>query len=556
MPDTRTFNQRSFPEKLEILYTASAVDKRDLILSAPDARRLVRSFAPESLFYTVKELGLHDSAELLSLASGEQVCALLDLDCWQKDRVHVPSLLTWLEILVEAGDRALGELLHSVDLSLLVLLFKRHIRIYRTDDPEEPPDVDGPEIFELDPHYQIVFPHPDPRTPILRRLLEALYERDYSYFVTVMERVWWDVDSELEEASFALRNARLQDRGFPDYFEALEIYRPLSEQELVPRIEPLGRSLARWDDEAGIPLERSLLAPEEVGTLFSELLAAGFDSESQGELRQEMAFLTNRVMIAEGVDYSDRDAVSEAIRLAHDTVNLAVERLSDGDRDEACAVLARTHLQHLFRFGWGALLELRRQTRLAIDGLGESGEATLRFLDSPFRDALEGFLRKKPRYFEGVEKPGEVRYRPFQALSDLGRARQVVDLLRALPELTQAYLGQNLSDVVGLRSAAADDFRLSAVFLTAFAHEALEEEISTSPIPLADLPDVRRRTLDEATGRLRASLREQLVERHPPSRAFLDFCADRFEEEFLALAPEYPVDPRFLTCLMVARRAG
>jgi hypothetical protein len=43
-----------FQEKLEFLYGLPARQKRDLILSAPEAERLVQSFSPETLFYTLK----------------------------------------------------------------------------------------------------------------------------------------------------------------------------------------------------------------------------------------------------------------------------------------------------------------------------------------------------------------------------------------------------------------------------------------------------------------------------------------------------------------------
>src|SRR5207249_2102795 len=95
------FNRLPFREQLDALYGISARDRRDLILSAPNARRLVQSFAAESLFHTLKEIGLEDGAELLSLASGEQVCALVDLDCWKKDRPepHRGALRAGLQLL-------------------------------------------------------------------------------------------------------------------------------------------------------------------------------------------------------------------------------------------------------------------------------------------------------------------------------------------------------------------------------------------------------------------------------------------------------------------------
>src|SRR5439155_1301313 len=251
------------------------------ILAAPNAQRLVRSFAAESLFHTLKEVGLEDGVELLALASGEQLCALVDLDCWKKDRLEIRTLLDWLEVIVEAGGRAVGELLNSIDRDLLVLLLKRFVRVHRRDDPEEPEDdVEGPEIFELDEHYQIIFHRWDARSPLVRSLIEALYERDYSYFVTVMEETWWGVDSDLEEASFRLRSARLQDRGFPDYFEAQQIYLPLeslSEVEAKRAIRILERHYVQHLFQSGwdILLELRKAAKRTVEGLGLQASAAG-----------------------------------------------------------------------------------------------------------------------------------------------------------------------------------------------------------------------------------------------------------------------------------------
>ncbi|MGH7819595.1 MAG: DUF6178 family protein, partial [Candidatus Binatia bacterium] len=400
--DSEAFNRLPFRDKLDILYGVSATHKRDLILSSPDAERLVRSFAPESLFFTLKEIGLHDSAELLSLASGEQVCAVVDLDCWKKDRLDARSFLDWLEVILEGGSRTLGEFLNSIDLPLLVVFLKQFIRVHRMDEPEEEsPDLEGPEIFELDEHYRIEFVRRDARGHLVRALLEGLYERDYSYFVTVMEDVWWAVPSELEEMSFQSRNARLQDRGFPDYYEALEIYRPLRDRELAERAAPLGRSLNGWHGADAVPVDRSLAIAEDSRSFLSELMHSAFDPDGQNALRQEMAFLTNRVMIAEGVDYSDRESVAQAVRLAHDTVNLALEHLSGGERRRGAAVLEHHYIQHLFRLGWSLLIELRRQARGVTESLGIPPAAgSVGFLDTPYREALAGCLRPKPRFFE------------------------------------------------------------------------------------------------------------------------------------------------------------
>src|SRR5712692_2961439 len=86
-----------FQDKLEFLYGLPARQKRDLILSAPEARRLVQTFSPETLFYTVKEIGSADAGDLLSLATPEQIRGLVDLDCWKKDRPNLIRMREWVD---------------------------------------------------------------------------------------------------------------------------------------------------------------------------------------------------------------------------------------------------------------------------------------------------------------------------------------------------------------------------------------------------------------------------------------------------------------------------
>ena len=556
MPDQRAyssdaFNSLPFREQLDALYGISARDRRDLILSAPNAQRLVRSFAAESLFHTLKEIGLEDGAELLSLASGEQVCALVDLDCWKKDRLETATLLNWLEVIVEAGGRAVGELLNSIDRDLLVLLLRRFVRIHRREDPEEPEeDAEGPEVFELDEHYQIFFHRPDARMPLVRSLIEALYERDYSYFVTVMEEVWWGVDSDLEEAAFRLRNARLQDRGFPDYYEAQQIYRPLPAGDLAEREEPLGRPAI--EDSGGLPQDRALILPEDAASFFSQVLNAGFSGEAASELRQELAYLVNRVLVAEGVDFADRERVADTIRVAHDTVNLALESLSACDTTRAIHLLQHHYLQHLFRVAWDILLELRKSAKRTVEGLGlESAATAIEFLDTPYREGLAGLLRMKPQFYEGIDRPGEIRYRPFASLADLDRARTLLADVASLGEVCMRFLGQSPTQLTALRPAEADDFRISAVLLTGFAHFALGRTVSIEPLGDDDLVALRAATRDPRTGRLRPEVRERFMAVNPGHVGFLEFSLRRFEDEFLTLSPDASVDPRFVTCLMI-----
>ena len=114
-----------FQEKLEFLYGLPARQKRDLILSAPEAERLVQSFSPETLFYTLKEIGSADAGDLLSLAMPEQVKSLFDLDCWNRDRPNVHRMREWIEAMADGGRRKLADALMGLDLEMMSMLAAR-----------------------------------------------------------------------------------------------------------------------------------------------------------------------------------------------------------------------------------------------------------------------------------------------------------------------------------------------------------------------------------------------------------------------------------------------
>ena len=192
--------------------------------------------------------------------------------------------------------------------------------------------------------------------------------------------------------------------AFPDYYEAQQIYRPLPADKLEERSEPLGRFAG--DDPEALPQDRALIHPEDAGSFFSQVLHAGFSGEAASGLRHELAYLVNRVLVAEGVDFADRDRVAENIRVAHDTVNLALESLSGSETTAAIRLLRRHYVQHLFRVAWDILFELRKSAKRAVEAIGMgSSTGEIAFLDTPYREGLTGILGMKPRFYEGIVRP-------------------------------------------------------------------------------------------------------------------------------------------------------
>src|SRR5690242_14982777 len=177
-----------FKEKLDFLYGLPARQKRDLILSAPEAERLVQSFSPETLFYTLKEIGSADAGDLLSLAMPEQVKSLFDLDCWNRDRPNVERMREWIEAMAEGGRRRLADALMELDMEIMSLLLRGYIKVHRMDDPASSPDAPSNRFVQFDNNL-IEFIRHDSISQHISDFLEEAFERDYKYFSGLMEEI-------------------------------------------------------------------------------------------------------------------------------------------------------------------------------------------------------------------------------------------------------------------------------------------------------------------------------------------------------------------------------
>ena len=457
-----------FQEKLEFLYGLPARQKRDLILSAPEAERLVQSFAPETLFYTLKEIGSADAGDLLSMAAPEQVKGLFDLDCWDKDRVNFARMREWIEAMSDAGRRRAAEALMELDIEMVTLLMRRYLKVHRLDDANTALDVPSNRVLQFDEYYAVEFIRYDNILPFVQEILEEMFERDYDYFSSLLDEVYWGVDAELEEQAYQYRRARLNDRGFPDFFEAQSVFgylNPRQFEEIRRTYVPPNREDALAD---GAQLSMAVMAPGADSSLFNAALTAGFAAQGKRQIRTEMALVANQVLVARAVDFGDPDAVREAIDLTHHYLNLGLEHLAGGDLNTAIEYLRETHLKLLLRLGVSLTIDLRKRAEALVSSLGFN-PAKLRsipYLDSPYREALEGFLLLAPQFYSGLDRSPSVVTRDFKEMRDLHVAYGVLGQLEAMAPLFAKGLSVDITSAAFRSQVAGREIRLSQILLT------------------------------------------------------------------------------------------
>ncbi len=567
----KEFLSLPFKAKLEFLYGLPARQKRDLILSAPEAERLVQSFSPETLFYTVKEIGSADSGDLLSLAVPEQIQGLFDLDCWTRDRPNLERMREWVEALTEGGRKRMAEGLMGLDLEMMALLLRQYFRVHRLDDPLTAADAPSDRFVQFDEHYLIEFQRHDAILQPLVDFLEEVFERDYTYFTALMEEVYWSVEAELEEEAYQFRRARLSDRGFPDFFDAQDVFAYLNPREFL-KIRAAHSAPARdnqvREDEL-LPHGVAPVIPDTDLSLFNTALTAGFAAQGQRQLRSEMALVSNQVLVASAVDFGNLEAVRVAVEMTHHYLNLGLEHLAGGDLDTAIDHLRATHLKLLFRLGVSLTIDLRKRAEevTARLGLDPAHGRDIAYLDSPYREALGGFLERRPRFFGGLDAGGSVTMRDFVSMRDLHLAYATLDQIETIRELFTKLLAIEIASAAFRAETAGREVRLGQILITALARAALERDtghrLTPAPIEASRLgelyaaimtpggrparltDDFRQMVEATMTARLDATARARAA-------AFVGSCLSVLEEDLAELDPR-AIDPRFLRSLLVRR---
>ena len=126
--------------------------------------------------------------------------------------------------------------------------------------------------------------------------------------------------------------------------------------------------------------------------------------------------VSNQVLVARAVDFGDLEAVRVAVEMTHHYLNLALEHLAGGDLQSAIEHLRDTPLKLLFRLGVSLTIDLRTSTELTLRKLGLSSVKVreIPYLDSPYREALSGFMARQPRYLQRPRRQRRGRDARFQ----------------------------------------------------------------------------------------------------------------------------------------------
>jgi Family of unknown function (DUF6178) len=435
--------------------------RADALLDAPDLELAVRALPGDELYYVLHEIGLQEGAAILARASAEQVQTALDFALWERDQLGEGQLAEWLSALATAPYERVGEWLAGLDTELVALILRRGAQIYDVGEegpPEEPegtffPTPDG--LFVLDVRTPAA-PSGDGIDPVraLIQLVDSGYRADKNFMRRLLVGARGELDAELEEAAYRWRQARMADLGFADYYEALEVYRELDPAGVrLAEGEP-GRGPSRTVVDARAAAEGTALRvptalaerlSDAEGSPFSraaQRLAAGDEVE---ELRFELVALTNRVLTADRVTPGNDEAVAAVLDRLVSTLDLAIERLAQGDDARGALALRTIPLVRLHRLGVSLCGKVKRLA-MTLRRSGPLGPRGFEIAEADDAAVLEAVTRLRPMFPRLLDEPPVDGERPFESLADLARAGAAVEEAAAAQALVRG-LGVSPADL-------------------------------------------------------------------------------------------------------------
>jgi hypothetical protein len=398
--------------------------RADALLSSPDPAEAVATLSVTELFELVTELGLDEASDIVHLATPAQLRGCLDLEIWDRDRPRMELAKPWLATLIDAGFEKLGQVWHALDPEWRALFIKGNCRriwdLTLGEEPDETTDLQM--YFTVDRFFTLEVQGDEDTLRLLQQLLDDLYRADADLARHTIMAARSEATIELEEDALRWRTGRLADLGYADFYDALDLFRPL-EIDAVKIGEGTEDRLSHVIDTDEAPVNLPIAVAEQV--VARSFLARAWDrlDDEVEETRLEAALVVvvNKLLAAARTRPGDQASLRAGADYATATLSLGLEVVARGDLDRAAAGLRSVALGRLFRVGYTVGAKLARLAHGLAPRAALAGE--------PARAVLDALTQPRPWFARAFDEDGGHGVRPFESQADV---RRVAELLARL----------------------------------------------------------------------------------------------------------------------------
>jgi len=568
----------SLREKRSQILTLPPKKAMERILEDPQPVALVHSFPEQDFHFLIHDIGVEDSLPLLSLATDRQWEHLIDLEVWQNDRLGIESLSRWLSLLLEADPKRFIRWFLEEKLEIVEFYLFKNIEVRIKEHDEDPTDF-GEGFFSLDDIYFIrIIDQPtenkqadfteEQRKSFITKLAKYLSDYDHRLYQGVLLEATHVIPAETEEECYHHRNARLAEKGFLPFDEAVGIYQPIKPQDLAKQS---GKIIVRSADRPlMLPVSQYPIRLLKEDSHFTRALTAIEPRDVLLQIQAEFANLCNQIIVADHRTINEREELRGIVKKACGYISIGLERLADGkteiDRTQSAALVTRYPLSHIFKVGFGGALELKwRAEKWLSQCWFARNRLRLTFWGEQWLGVLGGLLLKKPLFYDNY-KTG-VLYREFTTLKDVRAMEEIFNQVKAVDELLSLMpIDLDLPSSYGFLTyknlvltlwarhyLELPTKRLKVIRLKEF-RPFFEELLPGRPVPGSEMPrkipsEMKNRFLSwlgQNTGLRDFEITERLGRT-------LQNLFDEIEGELGRVAPE-DLDPRYVQMFLLANK--
>ena len=584
LPDVRSLDPEDAEKLVEKLEVKDALDfienaqpklKYNLILASPFASKIVERLSFEEIYFIVKEIDETTSLELFELTTPEQFEGFLDLECWSKDRPNLLRINKWMSILMAMDDDQFFTRITQIDKVFLVGYLKKYLEVFKGEVSHEHFQPDELTLFlSQDLRYLVRFRQKTSENPFIYELLNRIYRLDWQFFYELTEGIYWELETDLEEEAYENKVKRLLDWGFPEYYEALDIfaYRDPKQFNPTPKVES---SFTESEEELIEPPSFPMLfAPTD--SLFLRAIKL-LDERKHKEVQWETVYLANRYIVAESLDFSRVEEVFKSLTELHRIISIALEFFAGDNPKLAADALANFYLKDIFIKGYSLILEKKAMARDLLELLKRwQPDVPASLFDSPYAEFLEEIMLTRPRFFVGIFERTKGESREFANLKEIRAAESTIKSLEALALVFEHLFPPAQTNLKVLANASTNvkeptEIKFSTLFLTGLANRFLGRDFKAEPIPKSELknlvvstivssgqrPSIKKKfhaeffnQLSEFIKTLDKEKRRQRSIQKAVKPLFLEFL-NKYLEELGNIANLNDIDPRFISCLFV-----
>jgi hypothetical protein len=549
--DREQYEELELEEQVKIFAGSSIKERGQLILYSQDPARIANSLSSEELYLISRELDMEERCELIKFSGIRHLRFMADIDCWDNDRIDPKGFVSWLDLLRQADEAQLQLWLDETDYEGLIAGLMQFISVLKPEWEYAIDEVIGDRaFFTLDQYYYIMVDEDNFET--VKRAFEILFETNRKRYVALLEGLLSEMEYEIEEEAYRNREIRLADAGFPDYESSLKAYQPLSfeafeafEKKKLGSASSHKNFFEETKPQYPVLWSMNRLFIDEVLKRLGEI-----DTELTDAVYEELAWLSNKLIVCHGMDFTSEDKVKWAVERARYVFNFGLASLSDNDPDKAVKLLKTRWLETIFRYALSLLYPLRDRAKQILNTYwGDAQEDFLSFLDTPYDAIFQGLLESMPRCYDFEVGNDPQHLREFTKPEDLERSLRAVLqieklhawLLQHRPKFFKEQLASVEEKMIErtIFEMAANIFIADTVSLK-FSEKALKKKVVKQFIEKATL-------IKDGKVHIKKEARIGFIEKHFPDDeqslwlSFFGLIYQRLEEELSALDWKKPL---------------